>query len=333
MEQTTTLVLSGPDVTLPADVAPTAIAYELPLPSEAEYAQVIDWVIGSVAWRDGTQVDTSGLDKAELIRALSGMTLAQARQAVAYAALNNRRLGDEDIAGIIESEGEDDQGDGLLEFFPADGGPELGGFGGLKAWLENARTGSLRKAEAFNLARAEGRADRRRAGLRQVAGGEVHRARVALPLLKLDAGRLYDKYVGESEKNFRRAIALAEAMAPVVLWIDEIEKAFALGRAATPTAALSQRLFGSFLTWLQEKKDEVFVVATANDLERAAAGAAAQGPLRRDLLRRSARARRARMQIFSIHLRAHKQDPAQFDLPPARFRRSEGFSGAEIEQA
>ena len=74
-----------------------------------------------------------------------------------------------------------------------------------------------------------------------------------MPLLKLDAGRLYDKYVGESEKNFRKATALAEAMAPVVLWIDEIEKAFAQGGTNDADGGLSQRLFASFLTWLQEK--------------------------------------------------------------------------------
>ncbi len=87
-----------------------------------------------------------------------------------------------------------------------------------------------------------------------------------LPLLKLDAGRLYEKYVGESEKNLRKAMDLAEAMAPVVLWIDEIEKVFSQGRGSDSDGGLSQRLFGAFLTWLQEKKQEVFVVGAANDL-------------------------------------------------------------------
>ena len=86
-----------------------------------------------------------------------------------------------------------------------------------------------------------------------------------LPLVKLDAGRLYDKYVGESEKNLRRAIDVAESMSPVVLWIDEIEKGFS-PTGGDQDGGLSKRIFGTFLTWMQEKKKEVFVVATANDI-------------------------------------------------------------------
>ena len=111
------------------------------------------------------------------------------------------------------------------------------------------------------------------------------------PLLKLDAARLYDKFIGESEKNLRKALDFAEAIAPSILWIDEIEKGFAHGGEAD--GGLSQRILGSFLTWLQERQSPVFVAATANDVARAAAGAAAQGALRRDLLRRSAPGRRA----------------------------------------
>ena len=132
-------------------------------------------------------------------------------------------------------------------------------------------------------------------------------------------------------RNFRRATALAEAMAPVVLWIDEIEKAFAQTTSADADGGVSQRLFGSFLTWLQEKKDEVFVVGAANDLMR----------LPPELLRKGRfdeiffvdlPSHDERMNIFAIHLRLRKQDPAAFDLAKLA-EASEGFSGAEIEQA
>ena len=150
-----------------------------------------------------------------------------------------------------------------------------------------------------------------------------------LPLLKLDAGRLYDKFIGESERNFRRAAELAESMAPCVLWIDEIEKAMAQG--SDSDGGVSRRIFGSFLTWMQEKKPGVFVVATANDLSA----------LPPELLRKGrfdeiffvdlpvAEERRA---ILDIHLRLRRQDPAKLDLPRL-VAASEGFSGAEIEQA
>ncbi len=152
-----------------------------------------------------------------------------------------------------------------------------------------------------------------------------------LPLLKLDAGRLFDKYIGESEKNFRRAIAVAESMAPTVLWIDEIEKGMAPGGVQDSDGGLSRRLFGSFLTWMQEKRAEVFVVATANDLS----------VLPPELLRKGRfdeiffvdlPEADERESILAIHLRLRRQDPAAFDL--ARLAAaSSGSSGAELEQA
>ena len=154
--------------------------------------------------------------------------------------------------------------------------------------------------------------------------------RWGLPLLKLDAGRLYDKFVGESERNLRRATGAAEAMAPCVLWIDEIEKALATGGGGEADGGLSQRLFGSFLTWLAEKHADVFVVATANDLSR----------LPSELLRKGrfdeiffvdlpdADEREA---ILRIHLQLRRQDPEAIDVARVAAA-TEGFSGAELEQ-
>lgn len=153
-----------------------------------------------------------------------------------------------------------------------------------------------------------------------------------MPLLKLDAGRLFDKFVGESEKNFRKAVAMAESLSPIVLWIDEIEKTMAGGGGSGETdAGVSRRLFGAFLTWLQEKTQEVFVVATANQLSS----------LPPELLRKGRfdeiffvdlPDEEERTAIWTIHLRLRKQDPARFDLTKL-VGASDGFSGSEIEQA
>ncbi len=152
-----------------------------------------------------------------------------------------------------------------------------------------------------------------------------------MPLVKLDAGRLFDKYIGESERNFRRAIALAESMAPVVLWIDEIEKGMAPTGSTESDGGLSRRLFGSFLTWMQEKNAEVFVAATANDLSALPPELLRKGRFDEvffvDLPEPD-----EREAIFDIHLRRRRQDPAALDLA-AFVAASEGFSGAEIEQA
>jgi len=151
------------------------------------------------------------------------------------------------------------------------------------------------------------------------------------PLLRMDPSTLYASYIGESERNLRQALRQTEAMSPVVLWIDEIEKGFASAASQSTDGGLSKRMFGTLLTWMQEHEAPVFVVATANDIEALPPELLRKGrfdeiffvdlptePVRRD--------------IFAIHLKKRRRDPQQFDLQ-ALARTSEGYSGAEIEQA
>jgi SpoVK/Ycf46/Vps4 family AAA+-type ATPase len=151
----------------------------------------------------------------------------------------------------------------------------------------------------------------------------------SLPLLRLDPGRLYNKYVGESEKNLRKALSVAEAMSPSVLWLDEVEKGFS-SQGSDNDGGLSRRLLGTFLSWLQDRKGSVFVVATANDIESIPPELFRKGRFDEvffvDLPSESARA-----QILRIHLARRKQDPKAFDLERLGAQ-TEGFSGAEIEQ-
>jgi SpoVK/Ycf46/Vps4 family AAA+-type ATPase len=149
-----------------------------------------------------------------------------------------------------------------------------------------------------------------------------------LPLLKLDSAALYNKYMGETEKNFRRAMHTAERIAPVILWIDELEKAFASG--GTEDGGVSQRVLGTFLSWMQERDGDVFIVATANDVSRLPAEFLRKGRFDEiffvDLP--DAEARRA---IFDIHLRKRGKDPASLPLDEL-VHATDQFSGAEIEQ-
>jgi SpoVK/Ycf46/Vps4 family AAA+-type ATPase len=149
-----------------------------------------------------------------------------------------------------------------------------------------------------------------------------------LPLIRLDPSSLYNRYVGETERNLRRAIKLAEQMAPVVLWIDEIEKVMSQDDAEGGPA---QRIFGTFLSWLQDKKESVFVIATANDVSKLPPELMRKGRFDEiffvDLPGEDARAR-----IWELHLERRKRNPATFDI--ARLvSLTDGFSGAEIEQA
>ncbi|HET8644602.1 MAG TPA: AAA family ATPase, partial [Vicinamibacteria bacterium] len=153
-----------------------------------------------------------------------------------------------------------------------------------------------------------------------------------LPLLRLDIGRIFSGLVGSSEENLRRAIRVAESVAPVVLWIDEIEKGLSgLASSGATDSGVTARIFGALLTWLQEKTAPVFVIATANRIES----------LPPELLRKGRfdeiffvdlPSAAERKEIWNIHLRRRGRDPAQFDTDELA-RASEGFSGAEIEQA
>jgi SpoVK/Ycf46/Vps4 family AAA+-type ATPase len=149
--------------------------------------------------------------------------------------------------------------------------------------------------------------------------------------MRMDVGALYDKYIGESERRLRDTLKQAEMMAPIVLWIDEIEKAFASATSRSVDGGLSQRMFGTLLTWMQERAGGVFTIATANDIEALPPELLRKGRFDEiffvDLPTLDARA-----QIFSIHLRKRGRSPEAFDLA-ALAAASEGYSGAEIEQA
>ena len=326
-----TLVLTGDRVELPSGLAHLVVHLALQMPGEDELRGVVQNVLRAARAARRVDVTLGSGDMDVLLRALSGLTLNQARQALAYAVLEDGRLAPDDIQRIIDRKAQLIHDGGLVEYFPLEENRfEIGGFATLKAWLDRAKVGFGAEARALNLTPPRGMLLVGVQGCGKSLAAKFVARHWRMPLLKLDAGRLYDKYIGESEKNFHRATALAESMAPAVLWIDEIEKGFVAG-GAEADGGVSQRLLASFLTWLQERKADVFVVATANDLDA----------LPPELLRKGrfdevffvdlpdAAEREA---IFRIHLRLRKQDPERVDLQRV-VEASVGFSGAEIEQA
>lgn len=331
VQKPSAIVLTGDAVHLPADIEHGVVHYQFKLPGPEELRTVVDTLLKSLKNRKDVEVRLSVKDMDELLRALGGLTLNQARQTVAYAALEDGRLLAEDLGDILQRKARTIQEGGLLEYFPMeDNRFHLGGFDRLKSWLERAQIGFTAEAQQLNLPAPKGILLVGVQGCGKSLAAKIIARQWKLPLLKLDAGRLYDKYIGESEKNFRRAVTLAESMAPVVLWMDEIEKAMPSG-SGDSDGGLSRRMFGALLTWLQEKRTEVFVVATANDLSS----------LPPELLRKGRfdeiffvdlPNEKEREDIFNIHLNLRKQDPGMFDM--ARLAAAaEGFSGAEIEQA
>ena len=327
-----TIVLTDAEVRLPADIEPEVVRYDLQLPGREELLKVLYAVLRSVKGSEPIEARLTDEDRGKILNALQGLTLNQARQAIANAILHDGRLTADDVSLVLKRKAQMVRDGGLLEYYPLDENNfELGGFANLKTWLQRSALGFSREARDLNLTAPRGILLVGVPGCGKSLAAKVIAREWKLPLLKLDAGRLLDKYIGESEKNFRKATAMAEAMAPVVLWIDEIEKGLVSAGSGDADAGLSRRLFGAFLTWLQEKRQDVFVVATANDLHL----------LPPELLRKGrfdeiffvdlpdAQEREA---ILKIHLALRKQDPALFDLPRI-VQACEGFSGAEIEQA
>lgn len=325
------LVLTGDPVELPRDIDALAVRFTLELPDDDELRAIVRSVVDSFSARGRVQIELTREEAQRLVHALSGLTLNQARHVVAQAIVEDGRLTAADIQKIIRSKGEMIEKGGILEFFPLEENSfEIGGFSRLKAWLSDARVGFSPEAKAMNLEAPKGVLLVGVQGCGKSLAAKFIAREWQLPLLKLDAGRLYEKYVGETEKNFRKATTLAEAMAPVVLWIDEVEKVFAQGGSAESDGGLSQRLFGAFLTWLQEKEEEVFVVGAANDLLSVPPELLRKGRFD-EIFFVDLPTPEERTNIFAIHLGLRKQDPAKFDLQKA-VAATEGFSGAEIEQ-
>lgn len=324
------IVLSGEGVALPGDLARLAVPLHLQRPQHDELKQMVHRVIHGLRAKHRFEV-TLGPDGFEqILQALSGLTMNQARQAIAWAILSDGKLSADDVPRLIKRKGEAIQDGGLLEFYPpGENAFELGGFSRLKEWLERARIGFGAEARSLGLTPPRGVLIVGVQGCGKSLAAKAIAKLWQQPLLKLDAARLYDKYIGESEKNLRRALDIAEAIAPSVLWIDEIEKGLAQGSEGD--GGVSRRMLGSFLTWMQERPASVFVAATANDLSS----------LPPELLRKGrfdeiffvdlpdAAEREA---IVAIHLKLRRQDPKAFDLG-ALAAATDGFSGAEIEQA
>lgn len=349
-----TCVVTGQPICLPPDLEKLAIRLDLKLPDREELRSMLQGLLRSLGPRTsarprsttvvqsmlraineakGAERGPASHDADAILRALQGLTLHQARQAVAQCLVERGTLSAEDVQTILKRKVQAIKDGGLLEYYPLEDNQfELGGFTNLKAWLERAQVGFTEAAKALNLTPPRGIMLVGVPGCGKSLAAKAIAREWKLPLLKLDAGRLFDKFVGESEKNFRKAIEMAESLSPIVLWIDEIEKAMVAGGGnGDADAGLSRRLFGAFLTWLQEKKQDVFVVATANDLSS----------LPPELLRKGRFDEiffvdlpddAERNAIWKIHLGLRKQDSVHFDLGKI-VSASDGFSGSEIEQA
>jgi hypothetical protein len=327
-----TLVMIDSEDNLPKVVKSHTRLFEISFPDGEELQSIICKTLRRVHSKKPIEIGISRKGMETIVRNLRGLTRRQAERIIIDTVAEDRRFDDDDINTVIASKRRMIQRGGLLEYIetPLDLG-EIGGMKRLKKWLAHRKDAFTSKAEAFGLKAPRGVL---MLGV-QGAGKSLCAKAIATawhqPLLRLDPGVLYASYIGESERNLRDALKQTESMSPVVLWIDEIEKGFASAASQSTDGGLSKRLFGTLLTWMQEHEEPVFVIATANDITA----------LPPELLRKGRfdeiffvdlPTRTVRRQIFAIHLQKRHRDPGQFDLT-ALSTASDGFSGAEIEQA
>jgi AAA+ superfamily predicted ATPase len=326
------LVLIDHKPDLPPVIKALATPFELSLPDEATLSALVKDTLRACneVKRITVEIDKPSLQA--IHRNLRGLTPRQARQIIVDATCEDMRFDANDVNTVLARKRKILQGTGALEYVEAPVSlDEIGGLRALKTWLGHRQNAVGEDAAAFGLSPPRGVL---MLGV-QGAGKSLSAKAVATawrrPLLRMDVGALYDKYIGETERQLRDALKQAETMAPIVLWIDEIEKAFASTTSNSSDGGLSKRMFATLLTWMQEHTAPVFLIATANDIEALPPELLRKGRFDEiffvDLPDAAARAA-----IFRIHLAKRKRDPKTFDVA-ALAAASDGFSGAEIEQA
>ena len=268
----------------------------------------------------------------QLILNLRGLTRSEAIRVVESVILDDLKLNQADITRVIEAKRRLLESSGSLESMTIDFDiDEVGGLRGLKSWLSERRGGFSEAARNYGIEPPRGVLMLGVPGCGKSLCAKAVAADWGIPLLRLDPGVLYQKFVGESENQLRQAIQQAEAMAPAILWIDEIEKAFASASSDSADGGLSQRMFGTLLSWMQDHREPIFIVATANDISALPPELMRKGRFD-EVFFIDLPSLEARRQIFSVHLKRRNRNPANFDIE-ALGDASKDLTGAEIEQA
>ena len=330
-EQRKALLFLSPTIARPVELDREALEIELPLPGMEELRDELAAVLDQMQAGSGTEFAVESEQEERLLKAVLGLTSREARKALNRALLGRDRIDDDVYAQLVSEKRYMVRGSDLLEFYDLDEGvQDVGGLEGLKDWL-------AQRVEAFSLkAREQGIPAPKGALLLGVQGcGKSLTSRatarlLGFPLIRLDASNLLSSDRGTSEKNMRDVLHLVETIAPAVLWLDEVEKGFAGSDAEAGQDATMARLMGKFLTWMEERRAPVFVIATANSVTN----------LPPEMLRRGRFDELffidlpnydERKAIYRIHLAKRGWKPELYDVAELASK-SEGFSGAEIEQ-
>jgi SpoVK/Ycf46/Vps4 family AAA+-type ATPase len=324
------IVLLSHDVKLPAELESFSARFDMALPSEKERRKIIQRVADDWTRENpGSRVQADAKAYELLVRNLAGLTFRDTEQLAHNAIHLDGAITRSDLPGVMQAKYELLNRSGALQFdYETARFGDIGGLSRLKKWLTQRKAVFRGDASAAHLDAPKGILLIGIQGCGKSLAAKATAGIFGAPLLRLDFGAVYDKYHGETERKLRESLKTADVMSPCVLWIDEIEKGLAGRGGETGT---TQRVLGTFLTWMAEKKSQVFVVATANDISALPPELVRKGRFDEiffvDLPDTSVRA-----SIFSIHLANREQNLKDFDVKTLADA-TDGFSGAEIEQA
>jgi SpoVK/Ycf46/Vps4 family AAA+-type ATPase len=324
------VILLSPTLNIPVELEKELAVIDYDLPDREVIEEIVWKVAQSVDDSVKLSVKTDSDHRESVVEAALGLTAEEAESVFAKSLVKTR---DFDIDTILAEKKGIIRKSGILEFYATDDRfNDVGGLDVLKVWLGKRKAAFYRDARDFGLPAPKGLLLVGVPGCGKSLAAKAIGAMWHMPLLRLDVGKVFGSLVGSSEENMRKAIATAEAVAPSILWLDELEKGFSgTGSSGSTDGGTTARVFGTFITWLQEKQSSVFVIATANSV----------GSLPPELLRKGRfdeiffvdlPTASERGDIFEIHIRKKKRDPSVFDIG-ALVAASQGFSGSEIEQA
>ena len=328
-----TLVVCAPVLDVAAELEKDVTVIDFPLPDARDLGDLLDRICTDVSANTPLNITLTEHDREKLVQAALGLTLQEAENVFAKTIVNDGRLSADDVSVVFSEKQQIIRKSGLLEYYEsATDVDDVGGLDLLKDWLAKRSLAFSELARQFGLPAPKGVL---LVGV-QGCGKSLCAKAVArmwrMPLLRFDMGRMFASLVGSSEENVRRAISVAESIAPVVLWADEIDKAFAGSQGSANTdGGTTARVMSTFLTWLSEKQKPVFVMATANNITQLPPELLRKGRLDEIFFVDLPNAAE-REQILWIHLRKRGREPQNFDLP-ALGALADGFSGAELEEA
>lgn len=328
-----TIVLISPVLEIPVELEKEITVLNFPAPGRDELAELLEDILADVQKVRKVKMDLDEVGRERLLQAALGLTLSEAENVFAKIIVTGDGLEADDVQAVFAEKQQIIRKSGLLEYYAATESFEsVGGLAALKDWLEKRSLAFSKEARDFWLPAPKGILMLGVQGCGKSLCAKAVSSLWQLPLLRFDMGRMFNSLVGSSEENVRKAVAVAESVAPAILWVDEIDKAFAGSQGSgSSDGGTTARVFGTFLTWLSEKTSPVFVVATANDISHLPPELLRKGRLD-EIFFVDLPGQAEREQIFAIHISRRKRVPGDFDLPLLA-ENSKDFSGAEIEEA